>query len=808
MITRENEPRSFRWATDERIPAGQSLLPVRGALGRSDRPAGGRFSSAACRKPHRQCRFAVLRRLCCALFVVCCSVPSGAGVRSLEIFERSPFADGASFGSSGRYEILRGVAHFEVDPQHVRNEIIVDLDLAPRNARGRVTFEADVFMLAPADLSKANRAVFYDVNNRGGKVALRGINSAKPVNLPEKKADAGNGFLLRQGYTIVWCGWIGELLPGNDKLLLRPPVAEVGGKPIRGLVRQEMVTNEPVDSMPLSRRAGHGSYPPTPKGERTAQLSWRLRETDDRVPIPRDQWRLVSSPLRSVDRGVSGTLPEIRLHLSGGFQPGWIYELIYEAEGPIVQGLGFAATRDLISFLRYDNTAENPFRSDDNPAFEYAYGFGVSQSGRFLRDFVHLGFNVDEGGRRVFDGLIPHVAGAGLGFFNFRFAQPNRHNGQHEDHLFTADRFPFTYGTSTNPFTSETNGILLRTSTEDPALLPKIMHTQSTGEYWNRAGSLVHTDPLGREDASIPDNVRVYAFGGTQHSPAGWPSERGIGQNLLNPADYKPFLRALVTALDEWVRHGIEPPPSVYPRIDEGSLVTRDQSSTRFPSLPAVRYPLVIQQPHELDFGPGFRNGLLKVTPPRKIDDYTVLVPKCDRDGNEIGTLRPPEVAVPLATYTGWNLRHRDRGAENMLASLAGSFFPFPKTREDRVASGDPRASVEERYESFSAYREAFSKECERLVNRRYLLREDAERLCAGLTRYSSLFPKSWVVLSEDHISAVERHRRVVVNCDTISGDRSFGGSDPADLVERRFEFIDAQGTQIDSVWWDWGEGH
>jgi hypothetical protein len=466
-----------------------------------------------------------------------------------------------------------------------------------------------------------------------------------------------------------------------------------------------------------------------------------MRETDERVPIPREQWSLERLVVPKVEKGAAGTLGQVRLKVAGGLRPGYLYELVCEAEGPIVQGLGYAAVRDLISFLRFDNGKQNPLRADGKPVIRRAHGFGVSQSGRFLRNFLHLGFNVDEADRKVFDGLIPHVAGGGLGFFNHRFAQPTRHNAQHEEHLYPTDRFPFTYGDSTDPFLKRTDGILRRLATEDPKLLPKVMHTQSAAEYWHRSGSLVHTDPLGKEDVELPANVRLYAFGGTQHGPASDPPGRGIADNLLNPGDYRPFLRALLEALDAWVKDGTEPPPSVYPRIDKGTLVDWKQKATGFPSIPGVRYPEVIQCPSALDRGPEFdTKGILSVEPPRKLGDYVVRVPKSGPDGNDLGTLLPPEVAVPLATYTGWNLRRRDVGAEAMLVSLAGSYIPFPRTKADRKATGDPRESIEERYGSFEEYRKRFAAVCDDLIKRRYLLKEDAERLLTGREKMRELF--------------------------------------------------------------------
>jgi hypothetical protein len=677
---------------------------------------------------------------CVVVFLVTDSARSE--LIALDIQRREPFAAGASFGNTGPYEKLVGVARFTVDPGHARNRAIVDLARARRNARGLVEFEADVFVLTPRDPARGNGAILYDVNNRGNKLALGFFNNGGGGNDPATLAHAGNGFLFRRGYTVLWCGWIGELLPGNGRLLLRAPVATDNGKPIRGVVRYEMGTDKPVATLPLSRREGHGCYTPTRLGETSGVLTWRLRETDPRVVIPRAQWSVERLPMPKADRGVAGTLAPARLRVQGGFRPGYIYELVSEAEGPIVQGLGYAAVRDLLSFLRNDSGERNPLRgADGKPVVRRVHGFGVSQSGRFLRNFLYLGFNADEGDRKVFDGLMPHVAGGGLGFFNHRFAQPTRYNAQHDDHLYPGDYFPFTYGRTTNPFTRKTDGILRRLAADDPRFLPRVMHTQSAAEYWHRSGSLVHTDPLGKRDVIVPNNVRIYAFGGTQHGPAADPPGRGSADNLLNPGDYKPYLRALLDALDNWVAKDTAPPASVYPRIDKGTLVDWRQQSTGFPAIPGVRYPEVIQAPPFLDYGPDFEAaGIISVEPPKVRGRYVVLAPKSGPDGNDLGTLLPPEVAVPLATYTGWNLRHRDFGAEGELVSLAGSYIPFPRTKAERRSTGDPRPSIEERYGTFAAYRSQFAATCAALVKQGYLLNEDAERLIAARDKYRNLF--------------------------------------------------------------------
>lgn len=672
-----------------------------------------------------------------------------AELKSLEIYERTPFADGKSFGKVGPYERLVGVARFAIDPARIRNYPIVDLDLAPRNSDNLVEFSSDVFILAPKDLSKSSGSLLYDVNNRGGKLALRFFNRAKPTNDPTTVEDAGDGFLMNQGYVIVWSGWLGELLPGGGRMLMHAPVALDGGKPLKGMVRYEMMADAPTDTMPISRRENHGSFPLTERGLREGVLTWRMRPEAERVPIPREQWSLETMPIppapefKSGRRGVAGTLPQIRMKLAGGFRPGYLYELIAECEGSLVQGVCYPAVRDLISFLRYDASPQNPLLgSDGKPVVTHAHGFGVSQSGRYLRNFIYLGFNADEQDRRVFDGIMPHVAGAGLGYFNHRFCQPTRLNSQHLEHYYPSDYFPFTYNDETDPYSKRPDGILRLTRVKLPTTMPKIMHTQGTGEYWHRAGSLVHTDPLGKVDAAVPDEVRIYTFGGTQHSATSLPLIRGTGDNLLNPADYNPFLRALLTALDKWTRDGTPPPPSVYPYIADGTLVDASQHSTGFPAIPGVRYPEVIHQPERLNFelhhGDGERAWLKSQSRGEK---YVVKVPRVGPDGNELATLLPPEVAVPTATYTGWNLRRAEVGAEGQLVSLMGSYIPLPRTKAERIAKADPRVSLEERYGSFDFYRTQFGLACDEYVRDGYLLADDGKRLVAELESIRDLFP-------------------------------------------------------------------
>lgn len=640
-----------------------------------------------------------------------------------EITRREPFAAGESFGTTGPYEIIAGRVHYALDPLLHQNQTVVDLSLAPRNAQGKVEFWADLFLLAPTDLSRGNGAILYDVNNRGNKLAL-GMFNYGGSNKPTVREYAGDGFLMRQGFTVAWSGWDGELLPGGDRLRLMAPRAESPSVPMTGMVRCEFVPAPGTTRMPVNW-ANHGSYRPTDRGFRDATLTMRLRPGSMRRPVSRDEWTL---HVTDVSSDSPTQLPNVEIEMPGGMQAGALYELIYEAAEPLVMGVGLTAVRDLISAIKNGAGDQNPLVRDGKPVIHRAHGFGVSQSGRFLREFLYSGFNEDEQGGRVFDGLMPHVAGGGLGSFNHRFAQPTRHSNQHDHHDYPPDRFPFAYESQTDPFSGQTDGILRRSA--DSRTVPLVMHTQSASEYWTRSGSLPHTDPLGVRDAQVPDQVRFYSFGGTQHGPSGWPVSKGSGQFLTNPGDYKPFLRVLLLALDRWVKDGAPPPSSVYPKISDGTLVDWRPVSTGFPVLPGVPYPEVIQQPHSLDFGPRWlTEQIIDFQPPRIRGDYKVLVPRSDPDGNDLGCLLPPEVAVPVATYTGWNLRRADVGAEGQLVSLTGSYLPFPRTKMDREQSGDPRVSVQERYGSLDEYARQFARSCDELKSRGFLLEEDSARL-------------------------------------------------------------------------------
>jgi hypothetical protein len=669
----------------------------------------------------------MLRLLFAFAATICFFATSHAEVIRLDIQKREPYATGKVHGQRGSYEKLTGVVHFALDPERPANKIVRDLPLADRNQDGKVEFWADFEILVPEDLAKANGAILYEVNNRGNKTA------------PGIFDGGADDFLLRQGFIVVWSGWIAEVLPQEGKFKMRAPTAkDEDDRPLKGIVRQEVIVDKEAPKACLAHRGRQGSYRPTPSGLEKATLTVREREGDPRKAVLRDDWKLIVTDVSYQDK--PWPLPVVELEVKGGLKPGWIYEVVYEAENPVVQGVGLAGIRDLVSFLKFDTSKHNPLAVNRKSVATRAHGFGTSQSGRCLRQFLHDGFNADEQGRQVFDGIISHVAGGGLGSFNHRFASPTRTNGQHDEHLFAADYFPFTYGDSRDPFTKQTDGILGRS--RETKTVPKVFHTQSSSEYWHRSGSLVHTAPLGEKDAEIPSEVRLYTFGGCQHGAgSGVPGTRGPGQLPTSPADYRPFMRALLMALDAWVKDGTEPPPSVYPKIADGTLVPWQKDKSNWPAIPGVKYPEVIQQPAYLYRGPQWQTEMIaSVEPPEIRGHYGIRVPAYGPDGNEKGTLLLPAVKVPVATYLSWNLRHESIGAADELLSLQGGYVPFPRTKENRAAGNDPRPALLERYRDFDDYQKQYLAAAEELVASRYLLDEDLSRLRALCEKFLGEF--------------------------------------------------------------------
>lgn len=656
---------------------------------------------------------------------------------SFDITSRQPVADGAAFGEAGAYERIDARARLLVDPAAKENAAIVDLALAPRNGDGRVALKTDVQILAPINATGGNKRLLLELANRGNKRCLQFFNDAPASNDPRTAAQMGNGFLMRRGYAVCWIGWQGDILPGDHRLQLDLPVATQGGKPITGKVRTEFIADGAgVTTFPLSGWVSTRSHPTVTRDTAKARLVRRRYPGDPPEEIPPSSWMFAriegGSGLDNQGAERAIVASDTNIHLPGGFEPGWIYELVYEARDPLVLGLGHAAVRDVTSFLRHaDEASGNPLAH----RIDKVYGWGRSQTGRALRDFVYLGFNGDAQGRRVFDGVLPHVSGGGLMWMNHRFANVVSPAGQeYEDHLNPADRFPFSYAASRDHLTGKTDAILKRPDTD-----PLVLHTQSATEYWQRHGSLVHTDTKG-DDLAQPAGVRVYLWSSSQHfaDPLLKAPGKGICRELLNVVWTSMLFRAMLDAMDAWATHGTPPPPSRVPSRADGSLVTMDVWRRGFPAIPGVMLPRGPSALPRIDWGPGFELGIV-TEPPRVLagEGYAILVPSVDADGNDIAGVRAPMVQAPLATYTGWNVRARGNG-HGALHEFTGSTIPFPQSASECKQTDDPRVSIVERYGNQAGYITAIRRAAEALVADRLMLAEDVERCVTAAARWSA----------------------------------------------------------------------
>jgi len=653
----------------------------------------------------------VSRILAAFLFVSVTCSPAAAEVVRIEVQSRAELVGGKPFGTAGPYEKLAGRIYFEVDPGVGPNRIITDLDKAPRNARGRVEFSADFFLIKPTEIQRGNGTLLYEVSNRGGKGMLGFYNHATGSLNPASDAEMGDGFLMKQGFTLLWVGWQFDTPKREGLLRVYAPTATDNGKPIVGIVRSEVIVARAMFDASLADR-DHIAYPVADPDDPANTLTVRDTIEGPRRFIPKSEWKFarLANGKPMPDRN--------RVYLAGGFQPSKIYEVVYRSQDPAVVGTGPAAVRDAISHLKY---ASADTLSIPAGSIQRAIAFGVSQSGRFLRTYLYYGFNEDEQGRKVFDGVMAHVAGAGRGSFNHRFAQPSRDGHPFLNEFYPTDIFPFTDNVQTDTQTGEKDGLLLRVK---PQLMPKIFYTNSSYEYWGRAASLIHTTIDGRGDAPLADNTRIYVFAGGQHGPAGFPPQRSIGQQLNNPNDYRWSMRALLLAMNRWLKDGIVPPPSRHPRIDDKTLVQIE--SLKFPALAGVQRPTEAHKAYRVFYGLDFASkGIISVDPPETNGSYPILVPQVDADGNEVAGVKMPEISVPLATYTGWNLFNPESGPSNLLSSMQGSFIPLARTRADRERTQDPRTSIEERYGTRDRYLALVSAAARELVQQGYLLEED-----------------------------------------------------------------------------------
>ncbi|MGZ5875181.1 MAG: alpha/beta hydrolase domain-containing protein [Bradyrhizobium sp.] len=622
--------------------------------------------------------------------------PCAAKVIKFEIVRvESPAFEGRTFGAIGTYDRIVARATIAVAPENPHNAIIVDLDRAPRDTKGQVEAVTDVEILRPTVAANGNRRLFYEVLNRGGKLGLALFNDIPVVtNDLVKTGDAGNGFLMNRGYTVVWSGWQGDIAPGGGRMTFSPPVVPN----VTGLAREDFIFDHTENPAVAAL-----SYPAADLDPTHAKISVRQREADPRV-MPAGLEVRFESPTR-----ISILRPE-------GFDAGAIYEFIYTAKDPKVMGLGFAATRDVVSFLR-NETADaagtaNPLAGQ----IDRTIGFGLSQSGRFLHDYLYLGFNADEAGRIVFDGLMPHISGAKKTFTNYRFSQPGRSPYEHADMLYPGADFPFTYPVIMDTLTGKSDGFLARCLAAGNC--PKIIKTDSELEFYQQRASLVVTDTQGNA-ITMPDNVRLFLLSNLQHYSLA-NDKSGMAKTCAyptNPLNAGPSVRALLVALDTWISNGTLPPNSRYPSRADATLMPPAIDAVGFPHIAGFAYPNRIAQPTVLKSDE---------MPPSKGAAYPVFVPKTDADGRDLAGVRLPTLEAPAATHTGWNLRKSGFG-EGELCDNNGTMIPFAATREERLKNNDPRLSMAERYPSDGDRAAAIAKAAQQLVRDRLLLEDDTK---------------------------------------------------------------------------------
>jgi hypothetical protein len=662
--------------------------------------------------------------------IVTLTLPPAADARVTRIeitVKESPTFGGYSFTRVGPYEKIVGRAYGELDPGDPRNAVIVDLKLAPRNRNGKVEYAFDFYMLKPVDLAKGAHKVMYEPPNRGNKTH-GGLNRGAAGNDPGSVRDVdelAQAFLLPRGYTLVWSGWdfsAGTRGRGLTTSISLPVARNADGSAITGPAYEYIVNAGTSFTL---------SYPAATTDQSQSRLTHRVHLDDVPQVVPPAGWTF------NADGTAISLLPA-----GTSFVPNDIYELSYTAKDPTVNGIGFAAVRDFNAFLRYEKADDartaNPLAGDVTRIYTEV----VSQPGRMLNDFRNLGFNEAENGRIVFDGMLQWIA-AGDGInMNYRFSQPGRTERNRQDQLYVEGVFPFANQRVTDPISGRTAGrydVCMRTGT-----CPLAMEIFSANEYWVKGASLLHTDPLGTID--LPDHpmARLYLIASHQHG-VGNGSSRGGCQQLTNPLDSAPIQRALWEALDRWSTRAVAPPPSMVPRLADGTLVPAlPGTGVGFPAIPGVTYTGLKSTRYLLNYGPDFyTTGVMTINPPQVVPPifdnprngpiYPTYVPKTDADGNDIAGVRLPDVAVPLATYTGWALRagtHANDGCEG-----AGQMIPLPSTKADRLRSGDPRLSIEERYPSLANYATKVKAAIEDLVARRLMLREDAQPALDRLLR-------------------------------------------------------------------------
>lgn len=647
-----------------------------------------------------------------------------------EIVRREPYFGGRSFGASGVYERIEAIAHYAVDPAAPANQPITDLALADR-VNGLVRFTGDVTLLIPSE--DGNRSLLLELPNRGNRVLDRMFNQGIVDLLPGDEIKPGDGFLMRHGWTLAWCGWQWDApKPGPRMGICAPKVSAPNPDP-DGNMQLRIQPNAPTQSFPLTDQhvGSIGEHKPIATAsidDPDARMLVRSSMYTKPEEIPRAHWQFARE-----ENGSPVTDPE-HVWLDDGFEPGRVYDIVYRPRECPVVGAGLIAIRDLGSFLRH---------SEDSPIYgrvDHAICEGISQCGRLQRTFLGLGQNSDEQGRKVYDSMLVHIAGGRRGEFNHRYGQPSVQPTPSFGH-----RFPFADHPQEDPRTGNVSGLL--DAQRAAGNMPKIFYTDTSSEYWRGDASLAHTSVADGSDVQLPENVRRYLFAGTQHVAGAVPftdvSAFGShGCNWFNVIDYRPLYRAALHNLLAWIRDDAEPPPSVYPKGADSTGATREAVGSKLSKIPGLvcAQDNLLPRLYVLDLGPHSAIGIGTFLAAQMDDAYPCLVSDVDQDGNEIGGVPMPDVSVPVATHAGFNVRHPNSGGVGQILEYVGLSLPFAKDAARRAALRDPRPSITERYGSREEYIQKVREAAEELVQGRYLLEEDID-LCITLAseRYEAV---------------------------------------------------------------------
>ncbi|MDH3711481.1 MAG: alpha/beta hydrolase domain-containing protein [Cyclobacteriaceae bacterium] len=648
-------------------------------------------------------------------------ISSVAKVTRVEITSKEDVMEGREFGDYGAYELLKGTIFFEFEPFNVANRKIVDIAFAPKNASGNVEAWSNIVILTPQDPSKSSGIALVEVSNRGGKFSPRYFN--RTGNLNPKSDDDGIGLLMKQGLTVIWIGWQFDVPDGENILKLHPPVAKnLDGTSIEGLVRSDWTIDDRREFLSIGHRNQVG-YKAARFNDLQDRLTLRSGRTSRRIEVPRDQWKFAR-----VD-STGQVIPDpYHIYVNDGFKPGFIYELVYHSENPVVVGLGLAVIRDVISYVKYHPQAICKATK--------GIAVGVSQTGRFLRQFLYQNFNIDESNRPAYDGFVIITAGAGRGSFNHRFAQPSRDGHPYSAFFYPTDIYPFSGASQFDPVTFKSLGLL---NDIPMAQMPKIFYINTGYEYWGRAASLIHTSTDGSQDINPLPNERIYHLASGQHYVGGFPPEKeaavmGPGKFRGNSLDFSVNYRALLVAMINWVSTEKAPPNSRYPRIADSTLVT--VASHSFPKIPGVKFPTTPHTAYRMDFGKRWVKGIIDNQPPKILETFTPLVPATDSQGNELGGVRNVEVEVPLATYTPWNLRSDFAGGRDQLINFRGSYIPLPRTSAQKKNTNDPRPSIKSLYKNKTEFLEKTNTAARELVEAGFLLTEEIPYVMEKASRH------------------------------------------------------------------------